>query len=224
MCFFCPETPPEKATSRNPSRAAVGNQLLGFQSNPNTFVVPMKKAMCAEPCCCLGSFFCAPWGCTACWARKRTLELVYPAEGMDKYICCQGYMGTICCCIKPAECCQGSPVGLCLEGCCCPVMSLSIARLFLMDKYRLKPDPCDYQLIQCANCLQLLSCILHIVACIVQNDGLDKAAEIFDLIADCFTLSVAGCMGAQINAEIREQKSKGGTETGKPADVTMVRN
>merc|ERR1712118_265352 len=80
--------------------------------------------------------------------------------------------------------CRGPELGLCLEGCCCPVFSISIARLHLMDSKRIRPDPWDYQIIAFSNCLQLASYIL-------------------DLIADLVTLSVAGCMGAQINHEIK---------------------
>jgi len=54
--------------------------------------------------------------------------------------------------------------GLCLEGCLCPVFSLSMARIHMMDKKEIRPDPMDFQIIHCSNCLQLLACVLDIVA------------------------------------------------------------
>lgn len=82
--------------------------------------------------------------------------------GLDDYRCCQGYVGA-CCCVEPPECrgeaippllpqhhgtriytlshlSAGSPAALFLEGCCCPVFSLSIARIHLMDKKQAARD------------------------------------------------------------------------------------
>jgi len=70
-----------------------------------------------------------------------------------------------------------------------------------MDAKRIRPDPWDYQIIAFSNCLQLASCILDIIAIFVEEAR--EAANIVDLIADLVTLSVAGCMGAQINHEIK---------------------
>ena len=70
---------------------------------------------------------------------------------MDDYKCCQGYF-PFC---GMSEQCKGSPAGLFCEGCCCPIFSVSIARIHLMHKKRIRPDPCDYQLIACSNCLQV---------------------------------------------------------------------
>ena len=82
-------------------------------------------------------------------------------KGIEDFVCCQG-MVPACCCINPSTWCPGSPIGLCLEGCCCPVFSLSIARIHLMETKHMRPDPCDYRIIQCSNCLQCLSCIVDI--------------------------------------------------------------
>ena len=116
-------------------------------------------------------------------------------------MCCQGYMGK-CCCIDTTTMMQGSSLGLCLEGCCCPIFSLSIARIHLMDSKRIRPDPCDWQIIACSNCLQLISCILQFIAIFVKE--VREAAIIVDLIADLLTCSVAGCMGAQVHHEIKK--------------------
>lgn len=175
-------------------------------------------------------------------------------------MCCQGYLGK-CCCIDPREICKGKIEGLILEGMCCPMLSLSFARLHLMAMKRVRPDPVgaehteqgtnkrpittmqpcpgasqprlvrahegcclcvrrrvcstraraqlttDYQLIACSNFLQLASCVLDIVA--IFFSPAREAAHILDLAADCFTFSVAGCMGAQIYHEINKDNAAG---------------
>jgi len=90
------------------------------------------------------------------------------AGGMQNYVCFQGYIPN-CCCMDTSDMCRGSELGLCLEGCCCPVFSISIARLHLMDSKRIRPDPWDYQIIAFSNCLQLASCILDIIAIFVEE-------------------------------------------------------
>ena len=80
------------------------------------------------------------------------------------------------------------------------MFSLSIARIHLMDKKQARPDPCDWQIIQCSNCLQLISCILDIVAMVMPQA--QDLAEIVGIIVDLFTMSVGGCMGAQVYHEI----------------------
>ena len=72
-----------------------------------------------------------------------------------------------------------------------------------MDKKQIRPDPCDYQIIACSNFLQLLSCVLDLVATFVEQ--LREASLVLDCIADCFSLSVAGCMGAQIKHELSKE-------------------
>jgi len=199
---FCPDAPPEKVSAKG-SRGAQQKLLLDYQGNPHMFALGLKDACCTEPaCCCLSAFGAFP-GCTACWARKAVLEKYY--NGMDDYVCCQGYLPR-CCCVDMSNCCKGSPAGLFCEACCCPVFSLSIARIHLMHSKRIRPDPCDYQIIACSNCLQLIACILDIIAIFVEQ--LREAAHIVDLLADLVTCSVAGCMGAQIYHEIKKDKDE----------------
>ena len=193
MACFCPDTPPESVKSRG-TRGQRDAQILAKQDNPNVFALGLKDACCEEPCCCILSGLGAPFGCTACWARKAVLEK-YSANGLDDYVCCQGYIPQCCCC-HPGAWCAGSRLGLACEGLCCPVFSLSLARLHMMDAKQNRPDPCDYQIIQCSNCLQLISCVLDIVAIFVEQAR--DLAHIVDCLADLFTCSVAGCMGAQV--------------------------
>jgi len=198
VCCMCPDTPPDRVRSKG-TRGQTAQMMINKQNMPHQFALPLKDACCTEPCCCLLSSCGSPFGCTACWARKAVLERYY--QGMPDYVCCQGYIPKCCCC-DMAQCCKGSSCGLCIEGCCCTVLSLSIARLHLMDAKQLRPDPCDYQLIACSNCLQLVSCILDIVAIFVEQAR--ELAHVVDCIADVFTCSVAGCMGAQISHEIKK--------------------
>ena len=47
----------------------------------------LKDAPCAEPGCCIASCCGAPFGCTACWARKAVLEKYH--NGVPDFVCCQ---------------------------------------------------------------------------------------------------------------------------------------
>jgi len=204
MCFMlCSDKPPSEVKAQG-ARGQQYGAMLHMQGNPNEFALGLKDAPCAEPGCCLLSSLGAFGGCTACWARKKVLDTYY--NGIDDFVCCQGYLG--CCCIQPGQCCQGSPVGLCLEGCCCPMISLSVARIHLMDSKRIHPDPYDWQIIEFSNCLQLISCIFNLAADISQSEELHQAAAIIDLIADLVTCSVAGCMGAQVYHETKADTAK----------------
>ena len=200
---IAPPSPAAPAPLFPPLSARPRRLYLSYQNNPNDFALPLKSACCTEPCCCLLSGCGAPFGCTACWARNKVLETYY--RGVEDFTCFQGYINNICC--VPLDGCPKGQFGMCLEGCCCPMISLSIARIHLMHTKGIKPDPCDYQIIQCSNFLQLLSCILDIVAIFVE--AARDAAFIFELIADLFTYSVAGCMGAQVYHETNKDKGSG---------------
>ena len=124
---------------------------------------------------------------------------------MKDYSCCQGYCGNDCCIPK----CQGSSFGLCLEGCLCPVLSLSITRIAVMNRLSISPDPVDFQIIRTSNCLQLMAAACQCVACIISLTVGGEAGDIARCtawscqgVADCFTASVGGCMCVQINEEL----------------------
>ena len=200
---FCPDTPPEKVSSKG-INGTKGQILLDMQNSPHRYGVGLKDACCAEPCCCIISMIGVPFGCTACWARKAVLDKYH--NGLDDYTCCQGYLGQ-CCCVDTRECCKGSGLGLCLEGFCCPVFSISLARIHIMHTKQIRPDPCDYQLIACSNCLQLVSCILDIVA--IFFEPARDFAQLLDFVVDLFTCSIAGCMAAQVHHEIKKDNEAG---------------
>ncbi len=66
-----------------------------------------------------------------------------------------------CCCCKKMSCGeQACPtLCLCVEAHCCNFAAVSASRLFVMEKYNLSSDPCDYMLIQLNNILQCLACL-----------------------------------------------------------------
>lgn len=205
MCCICPDAPPERV-ARKGSYGARDQILLSYAGAPHMFALGLKDACCAEPACCCLSSCGTPCGCTACWARQAVLEQYYKEQGgMAQYTCCQGYIPGVCC--LSDDCCKGSPLGLCLEGFCCPLFSLSIARIHLMEVKRIRPDPCDWQIIAFANFMQCLACILDVLSIFIEQ--LKDAAQLVECIADLVTVSVAGCMGAQIKHEIAKDVAAG---------------
>ena len=130
-----------------------------------------------------------------CWQymlRKKVLE-----NDMSKYVCCQGYIN--CCCFKAGACGEEScpDLCLCIESCLCNGFAVSASRMYVMDKYQLSSDPCDYRLIRINNCLQLIACVCNILAAF--HDAFKLAAEIVNRIADLVYHIVSGCMTAQVN-------------------------
>ena len=202
MCKFNPficfdAVPPDSVAARGSLLRGKHGKILEAQHNKLDFAAGLDVMCVEQPCCCLLSTLGVPCGFTSCYSRHLVLKSY--ANGVSDFICCQGYVDK-CCCFEPASCFPGSSLGLCLEGCCCPMFSLSIARIHVMDIKRLRPDPMDYQTIACSNCLQLLSCICDCLSICVED--LREAALVIDLVADLVTCSVGGCMGAQIYHEV----------------------
>jgi hypothetical protein len=128
--------------------------------------------------------------------RRKVLN-----DDMTKYQCCQGYIN--CCCFKAGMCGEENcpDLCLCIEACLCNGFAVSSSRMYVMDMYQLSSDPCDYRLIRINNCLQVLSCICHILAAI--HDAFALAAQIVDRIADLVYHIVSGCMTAQVSSCVR---------------------
>ena len=89
-------------------------------------------------------------GCTQYMLRKKVLD-----NDMSRYTCGQGYFD--CLCFRAGSCGEQYCPHVCLflEGCFCNCIAVSATRIYLMDKYNLRSDPCDYRLIRINNCLQL---------------------------------------------------------------------
>lgn len=128
---------------------------------------------------------------------------------MSKYQCCQGYFN--CCCIKAGTLGEEScpDLCLCLESFLCSNLAVSASRMYVMDKYALSSDPCDYRLIRLkSNMLQLLACVCDLAACITENNDIRELARIIDHIADLMFHIVSGCMTAQTALEVDYQIKK----------------
>ena len=152
MCnFMCPTEPPTEVKGKG-TRSTAQGYLVSIQNNPHQFAVGLHDVPCVEPICCFASAIGAPCGFTACWARQAVLDKDH--NGVEDFICFQNYIPA-CCCLDFPTMCRGSKAGLYLEGCCCPIFALSIARIHLMDSKQMRPDPMDYQLIHCSNALQV---------------------------------------------------------------------
>ena len=76
----------------------------------------------------------------------------------------EGYFDV--CCIKAGTCGEASCPELCLfcESCVCNCIAVSASRTYVMEKYDLSSDECDYRLIRINNCLQGLACFCAILA------------------------------------------------------------
>lgn len=157
---------------------------------PHQLTAPFHDG-CTSMCWCFGQCFPYTCGCTQYLLRRKVLD-----GDMSRYVCCQGYVRT--CGFGPnmvGE--QNCPdFCLCVEACFCNGCAVSASRMYIMDKYDLSSDPCDYRLIRINNCLQMLACICDILGAFIQ--GLETFATFINRVADLFFHCVSGCMTAQV--------------------------
>jgi hypothetical protein len=97
---------------------------------------------------------------------------------------------------------------LCIEGTCCNSCAVSASRIYVIEKYDLSSDPCDYRIIRINNCLQILACVCQVAAIFVPD--LREVARIIDTIADIFYHCVSGCMTVQVSHEMDYQNTVNG--------------
>ena len=114
-----------------------------------------------------------------------------------------------CCCFHPGACCEKDipRTCMCIEACCCAGLAVSSTRFVMMEQYHFMADECDNRLIRFNNCIQVLSCICHVLA--IFKPQFRDLAQIIDLIADIVFFSTAGCMTAQVDYEINYRESLG---------------
>lgn len=74
------------------------------------------------------------------------------------------------------------------------------SRLYIMDMYDLRPDPCDNRVVRFTNCLMCCSCMLDFISMFVPP--LRDLARTVHIIAECVFYSTIGCMAGQINYEV----------------------
>ncbi len=153
------------------------------------------SAPCANGCNTfiwfLGQFFPLTCGVTQFLLRKRVLQ-----GDLTQYQCCQGYVNI--CCFKAGSCGENYCPSCCLfcESCCCNCFAVSASRMYVMDRYDLESDPCDYRLIRINNCIQCLACVCDILAQF--NDVFKGPAKLVDFISDLVYHTVSGCMTSQV--------------------------
>lgn len=186
-----------------------------MQGRPNAFQTGLFEAPCKAPGMCLASG-CCPC-CSACYWRKRSLETF--GSGLADYECCQGYIPCPCC---PFGMFRGTACGLCLEGCCCDPLSLSITRMYVMDAKNLHPDPADYQIIRCTNCLQIAACVCACAALISGNDACRDLSQCLNCVAELVMRTVEGCMGAQVGLELQDTEKEREKEAPVPVEVVTA--
>lgn len=87
----------------------------------------------------------------------------------------------------------------------CNCVAVSASRIYVMEKYNLASDPCDYRLMRINNCIQLLACFCDIAAIFDRN--LRDCARIVDCVADVSYHIMSGCMTAQVAYEMDYQTS-----------------
>lgn len=190
--------------SGDPVEESGGKNRYHVRMEGSKFQVSMMDALA----CKTGPMHCLPWFCgqfipfcvgpTQYFLRRKVLN-----GRMEDYRCCQGYYD--CCCFKSGQCCEETcpDLCMCIEGCCCNSCAISASRIYVMEKYDLQSDECDYRLIRINNCLQLLACFCHILAII--DETFREAARIIDLISDIFYHCMTGCMTVQTAHEVNYQ-------------------
>lgn len=85
---------------------------------------------------------------------------------------------------------------LCIEAHCCNCLAVSASRIYVMDKYSLSSDPCDYRMIRINNCIQFVAIICDIVG--IFFAPIRHAAHLVHHLADLIYHLTSGCMSAQV--------------------------
>lgn len=200
LCFCFSDAPPDRSKPPRNEREAA---MFKFYDNNIAFQINLCDAVTqGQPCCCIGALPCT-FPCVQYQMRVNALTQV--GNGMADYTCGQGYCRF--CCFQPGRMGEKSCPELCLccEACCCPGLVVSATRAVVMDRYQLMPDPCDTKIMHFNNCMQMLACICTILSMI--DDSFRELAMIIDCIADVVFFSVAGCMTAQVDHELKYQKT-----------------
>ncbi|KAJ1424822.1 hypothetical protein B484DRAFT_96148 [Ochromonadaceae sp. CCMP2298] len=194
MCCCISGEPTEDPTGR-----------LKTFSSQTKFQVGMMEAPCVDSWKSCG-WFCGQFMPCTCGIAQYRLRKNILLDDMTKYSCFQGYFD---CCgfFKAGSCGEQSCPDLCLflEGCVCNCMAISASRAYVMEKYDLSSDPCDYRLIRINNCLQALACLCSILAIFISE--LRQIARLLSIIADVFYHTISGCMTAQVAYEQKFQNA-----------------
>ena len=77
---------------------------------------------------------------------------------------------------------------------------MSASRLYVMDLYDLRSDPCDNKMIRFTNCLMVMACVCDCLAICIKE--LRECALCLRTVANCIFYCTLGCMAGQVNREV----------------------
>lgn len=99
---------------------------------------------------------------------------------------------------------------------------MSASRIYVMEKYNLESDECEYRFIRFNNSLQYLTCLCDVASDVDSN--FRDPSTIIDYIADLVYHILSGCMTAQTANEInyQDQKLRTGIQMEKPIEIMPV--
>lgn len=160
----------------------------------NAFEVPLSRAPCdgmPSVCWCLLQCFPLTAPCAQVALRRKVL-----GGNMKEYSCCQGYFspcGAASTQHRRKNACETRfpSTLLCLEAFFCNCYAVSASRMLVMDKFDLRPDPIDNQIIRCNNCIAGIACACDVAAALCCSD-LRRCARCLDLCAQLSYCLVSG--------------------------------
>jgi hypothetical protein len=94
--------------------------------------------------------------------------------------------------------------------------------MYVMDAKNLHPDPVDYQIIRCTNCLQIAACVCACAALISGNDACRDLSQCLNCVAELVMRTVEGCMGAQVGLELQDTERERKKEAPVPVEVVTA--
>jgi hypothetical protein len=138
-------------------------------------------------------------------------------ERMDNYTCCSGYLPCSGKCGEAScpQCC------LCTESTICFPTSVIVTRFMIQDDLLIQNSKCDNCLMAFTFCMQQLACICTIIAMLTNDDSIDQAANMVDIIADVVWCSVCACMQTQHKIQL-DARDEGLTPHGRVQETAYL--
>ncbi|CAI5481131.1 unnamed protein product [Closterium sp. Yama58-4] len=170
--------------------------MEGRKNFRNNWQIEMWQAPAKElPFCCIATW-CSP--CASYYLRDRVLY-----GDMSRYQCCGGFLPC------SGHCGESKCPKFCLgmEVCLCFPSSVAATRFLIQDQLNIMNSKCDNGILAFLVCLEQLACIFAILACILQSDSLQDAAQALRCMADVVYCSVCACMQTQHKIELDTRDS-----------------